>query len=152
MRKIKVLERRVMPPMKTDFTELTLGPVITIKSEPDEMPQDFLIKPDSHLLKQEMLIKEEPMDCDSEMAATGHTGENPSLADLDSLTDLLQIPSDFKVDLDTLTTDIDTFDTTSSSSGSHFEFSCTPDVSDIICDIGVSNNWVETTFAEFINC
>ncbi|KAG8281040.1 Transcription factor SOX-4 [Homalodisca vitripennis] len=152
MRKIKVLERRVIPPMKTDFTELTLGPVITIKSEPDDMQQDFLIKPDSHLLKQELLIKEEPMDCDSEMAATGHTGENPSLADLDSLTDLLQIPSDFKVDLDTLTTDIDTFDTTSSSSGSHFEFSCTPDVSDIICDIGVSNNWVETTFAEFINC
>uniref|UniRef100_A0A1B6LJ03 Uncharacterized protein n=1 Tax=Graphocephala atropunctata TaxID=36148 RepID=A0A1B6LJ03_9HEMI len=99
-----------------------------------------------------MLIKEEPMDCESEMAATGRTGENPTLADLDSLTDLLQIPSDFKVDLDTLTTDIDTFDTTSSSSGSHFEFSCAPDVSEIIYDIGVSNNWVETTFAEFINC
>lgn len=99
-------------------------------------------------------IKEEPIECESETAATGSSrpGENPSLADLDSLTDLLQIPSDFKVDLDTLTTDLDSFDTASSSSGSHFEFSCTPDVSDMLSDIGVNNDWVDTSFASLINC
>lgn len=145
VRRIKVLERRVLPPMKAEFTELTLGPVITIKSEPEDISQEFLIKPEA------AVIKQEPMDCESEMAATGGTGENPSLADLDSLTDLLQIPSDFKVDLDTLTTDIDTFDTASSSSGSHFEFTCNPDVSDMLCDIGTTG-WAETTFADLINC
>ncbi|XP_021932033.1 transcription factor sox-2-like isoform X1 [Zootermopsis nevadensis] len=99
-------------------------------------------------------IKEEPVECESETAATGATraGENPSLADLDSLTDLLQISSDFRVDLDTLTTDLDSFDTASSSSGSHFEFSCTPDVSDMLSDIGVNNDWVDTSFASLINC
>jgi transcription factor SOX4/11/12 (SOX group C) len=99
-------------------------------------------------------IKEEPIECESETAATGasRAGENPSLADLDSLTDLLQIPSDFRVDLDTLTTDLDSFDTASSSSGSHFEFSCTPDVSDMLHDIGVNNDWVDTSFASLINC
>lgn len=70
---------------------------------------------------------------------------NPSLADLYSLTDLLQIqPSDFKIDLDmeTITTDLDTFETASSSSGSHFEFSCTPDVTDMLSTIGVASDWV----------
>ncbi|XP_017879659.1 transcription factor Sox-11-like [Ceratina calcarata] len=70
---------------------------------------------------------------------------NPSLADLYSLTDLLQIqPSDFKIDLDmeTIATDLDTFETASSSSGSHFEFSCTPDVTDMLSTIGVANDWV----------
>lgn len=73
------------------------------------------------------------------------SGSNPSLADLYSLTDLLQIqPSDFKLDLDmeTITTDLDSFETASSSSGSHFEFSCTPDVTDMLSNIGVSNEWV----------
>ncbi|XP_076637753.1 uncharacterized protein LOC143349956 [Colletes latitarsis] len=73
------------------------------------------------------------------------SANNPSLADLYSLTDLLQIqPSDFKIDLDmeTITTDLDTFETASSSSGSHFEFSCTPDVTDMLSTIGVGNDWV----------
>ena len=99
-------------------------------------------------------IKEEPIECESETAATAatRTGENPSLADLDSLTDLLQIPSDFRVDFDSLTNDLDSFDTASSSSGSHFEFSCTPDVSDMLSDIGVNNDWVDNSFASLINC
>lgn len=148
VRRIKVLERRVLPPIKSKFTDL-IGPVITIKSEPEEVSQEFLIKPEpTFLLKPEpALIKQEPMDCDSELAATGHAGENPSLADLDSLTDLLQIPSDFKVDLDTLTTDIE-FDAASSSSGSHFDLN--PDVSDML-DIG-GCGWAEATFADLINC
>ena len=74
---------------------------------------------------------------------------NPNLADLDSLlqissTDLLQIQADFKLDLDmdTITTDLESFETSSSSSGSHFEFTCTPDVTDMLSDIGVHNEWV----------
>lgn len=137
-RKIKVLERRLYDPVEM---EMSL-PMMIIKKEPDEEVLQ---------VKDEVIIKEEPMDCESELAATGRTGENPSLADLDSLTDLLQIPSDFKVDLENLTTDLDSFDTASSSSGSHFEFSCTPDVSDMLCDyIGVG--WVDSTFANLINC
>lgn len=73
---------------------------------------------------------------------------NHNLDDLDSLlqissTDLLQIQSDFKLDLDmdTITTDLDSFETSSSSSGSHFEFTCTPDVTDMLSSIGVHNEW-----------
>lgn len=86
---------------------------------------------------------------DTTIAATvvklEESANNPSLADLYSLTDLLQIqPSDFKIDLDmeTITTDLDTFETASSSSGSHFEFSCTPDVTDMLSTIGVGSDWV----------
>lgn len=86
---------------------------------------------------------------DTTIAATvvklEESSNNPSLADLYSLTDLLQIqPSDFKIDLDmeTITTDLDTFETASSSSGSHFEFSCTPDVTDMLSTIGVGSDWV----------
>lgn len=73
---------------------------------------------------------------------------NHNLGDLDSLlqissTDLLQIQPDFKLDLDmdTITTDLDSFETSSSSSGSHFEFTCTPDVTDMLSSIGVHNEW-----------
>lgn len=117
--------------------------VVLIKSE----PMDY----------DESSIKEEPLEFDPEAVSTRvaltRVGENPSLADLDSLTDLFQITSDFRVDLDTLTTDLDSFDTASSSSGSHFEFSCTPDMSDMLSDIGVTNNdWVDTSFSNLINC
>ncbi|KAI4483706.1 hypothetical protein M0804_007966 [Polistes exclamans] len=74
---------------------------------------------------------------------------DPSLADLYSLTDLLQIQqSDFKIDIDmeTIATDLDTFETASSSSGSHFEFSCTPDVTDMLSNIGNSTEWTENCF------
>lgn len=126
--KMKVLEPRVDIPIKM---EDSLGPLMAIKTEPED----------------EVIIKQEPMECDSELAATGRTGENPSLADLDSLTDLLQIPSDFRFIFDSLTTDLDSFDTASSRSGSHFEFTCAaPDVSDMLSDIGMSNEWVDSTF------
>ncbi|KAI4502340.1 hypothetical protein M0802_002252 [Mischocyttarus mexicanus] len=74
---------------------------------------------------------------------------NPSLADLYSLTDLLQIqPSDFKIDIDmeTIATDLDTFETASSSSGSHFEFSCTPDVTDMLSKLENNTAWVDNCF------
>lgn len=56
--------------------------------------------------------------------------------------DLLRMPSDFKVEVDELNSDLD-FDAVSTSSGSHFEFS---DVSDMLSDIGVSNDcWPDLT-------
>lgn len=106
-------------------------------------------------LDQGYLIKEELRDVgQTPMMACGapikmediklEPSASDSLADLDSLSDLLQIqPSDFKLDLDmdTITTDLDSFETASSSSGSHFEFSCTPDVTVMLSDIGVNNEW-----------
>lgn len=52
--------------------------------------------------------------------------------ELDSLTDFLENPAMY---IDGLA-DIDNLETASSSSGSHFEFSCTPDVSDMLSEIG----------------
>ncbi|XP_064119832.1 transcription factor SOX-2-like isoform X1 [Macrobrachium nipponense] len=86
-------------------------------------------------------IKLEPLEIKQEPPA-----ESP-LGDLDSLSDFLQIPSDdFKVEVDEINSDLD-FDAVSTSSGSHFEFS---DVSDMLSDIGVSNDcWVDIGI---INC
>ena len=87
------------------------------------------------------------------MSSTAGGGES-SLSDLDSITDLFSLPSDMKLDIDTLAAadDLDSIDSASLSSGSHFEFSCTPDVSDMLMDIGVSNDWVDKSFANLIDC
>ena len=91
--------------------------------------------------------KQEVRDCSVEMDGSGS-----SLADLDCLTDLLggsqncQSGPDqlLKLELIDSLDDDDKLDTcwesgsSSSSGGSHFEFSCTPDVSDMLSDIGVS--------------
>lgn len=156
-----LLEMKFNPATTTcPLTSTTATTMATNHERRDYANQFVLTRPDSvkcikmEPIEYDITIKEEPIECESETAATGATrnGENPSLADLDSLTDLLQIPSDFRVDLDTLTTDLDSFDTASSSSGSHFEFSCTPDVSDMLSDIGVNNDWVDNSFASLINC
>ncbi|ROT80147.1 Sox14 protein [Penaeus vannamei] len=85
-------------------------------------------------------IKLEPLDIKQEPPSES------TLADLDSLTDLLQMPTDFKVEVDEINSDLD-FDAVSTSSGSHFEFS---DVSDMLSDIGVSNDcWADIGI---INC
>ncbi|XP_042887400.1 transcription factor SOX-4-like [Penaeus japonicus] len=85
-------------------------------------------------------IKMEPLDIKQEPPSES------TLADLDSLTDLLQMPTDFKVEVDEINSDLD-FDAVSTSSGSHFEFS---DVSDMLSDIGVSNDcWADIGI---INC
>ncbi|GBP51988.1 Putative transcription factor SOX-14 [Eumeta japonica] len=72
------------------------------------------------------------------------------LSELYSITDLLPLPADCEVDLEALTTDMDSFETASSSSGSHFEFSCTPDVSDMLSEIGVAGDWVDHTFSSYL--
>ena len=72
--------------------------------------------------------------------------EVSSLVDLESLTDLLS-GDQVKVELDgDLDNHLDTWESGSSSSsgGSHFEFSCTQDVSDMLSDIGVSEaDWID---------
>ncbi|KAA0197546.1 hypothetical protein HAZT_HAZT009188 [Hyalella azteca] len=57
------------------------------------------------------------------------------ISGMDAIDDLLRMPGEFKVEVDELNSDLD-FDAVSTSSGSHFEFS---DVSDMLSDIGVSN-------------
>ena len=88
-------------------------------------------------------VKQEPIRTATSNLATGINGNtvtvkledptNPSLADLDSLTDLL--PTDLDLDIDTITTDLDSFETASSSRDSHFAFTGTPDVNDMLTDI-----------------
>lgn len=88
-------------------------------------------------LELEPTIKEEPMDKDGF-----------GLAELDCLTDLIQLPVDM-MDLDSLATELDpSFDSGSSSAGSHFEFN--PDVSDMI-DVGVNSaEW--GSFPSSVHC
>ncbi|KAL5245448.1 hypothetical protein ACI65C_012858 [Semiaphis heraclei] len=82
-------------------------------------------------------VKQEPMDCESETAALGRVGENPSLADLESLDDLIQMNSDFKMDIDIgLSSDIENG---SVRPGSHLEFSCPSDMTDILSHMGVTS-------------
>ncbi|XP_023941600.2 putative transcription factor SOX-14 isoform X2 [Bicyclus anynana] len=75
--------------------------------------------------------------------------DQTDLTDLYSITDLLPLPADCEVDLDALT-DMESFETASSSSGSHFEFSCTPDVSDMLSEIGVAGDWDDHTFSSYL--
>ena len=72
-------------------------------------------------------LKLEPLDIKTEPIS----GMDTSIMD-----DLLRMPEDFKVEVDEMNSDLD-FDAVSTSSGSHFEFS---DVSDMLSDIGVSND------------
>uniref|UniRef100_T1J9C1 HMG box domain-containing protein n=1 Tax=Strigamia maritima TaxID=126957 RepID=T1J9C1_STRMM len=69
-------------------------------------------------------------------------GIGSSLTDLDNLTDLLL--DDWKMEMNTIT-DLETYDT--SSSNSHFDFPdyTTPEVSDMISDIGMSSDWLDTS-------
>ncbi|XP_003246175.1 uncharacterized protein LOC100571300 [Acyrthosiphon pisum] len=83
-------------------------------------------------------VKQEPMDCESETAALGRVGENPSLADLECLDDLIQMPSDFKMDIDCLSSDMDNGSVRQSS---HLEFTCTSDMTDILSHMGVTPDW-----------
>ncbi len=96
-------------------------------------------------------IKQEPNLMMS--STTSGTGES-SLADLDSLTDLFSLPTDMRLDIDTLTgtDDLDSIDSASLSSGSHLEFYNAPEVNDMLMDIGVSNEWADNSFANLIDC
>ena len=68
------------------------------------------------------------------------------MVDLESLADILS-GEPIKNELDgDLESHFDTWESGSSSSsgGSHFEFSCTQDVSDMLSDIGVSEtDWID---------
>ena len=111
--------------------------------------EDLLGAYNNELLKQECVqepIKEEPQ------VHTPDTG----LADLDSLTDLLQMPSNFKMEIDDL--DLSYWDEPAAA-GSHLDFSCTKEMSDILSNIGVNNdimlatknNDIFSSFSSYIN-
>lgn len=95
------------------------------------------------------VVKQEPLDCESESAALGRVGENPSLADLESLDDLIEMPSDFKMDIDCLSSDLDSGSVRQSS---HLEFSCTSDMTDILNHMGVTADcWEDGPLGRLIN-
>ncbi|XP_015593742.1 transcription factor sox-2 [Cephus cinctus] len=122
-----------------------LDPAFTIKEEPMETAATTTITVGNIALNTVSGSGCSPANTTSTASVKMEETGNPSLADLESLTDLLQIqPSDFKLDLDmdTITKDLESFETTSSSSGSHFDFCATPDVSDMLSNIGVSSEWI----------
>lgn len=90
-------------------------------------------------------IKDEPLELSEHCA---HARDGFGLAELDCLTDLIQLPTSI-MDLDSLATELDpSFDSGSSSAGSHFEFN--PDVSDML-DVGVSTaEW--GSFPSSVHC
>ncbi|KAK6642432.1 hypothetical protein RUM43_003934 [Polyplax serrata] len=126
--------------------------ILPFKPEPMDVTTDDVERID---IKEELVIKEEPIELVNDSISVNKVGDNYDLADLDCLTDLIQIPADLRVELDTLTSDLDpTFDSASSSSGSHFEFSCDSDVSDVLKGLGFNTTeWVDcTSFPSSVNC
>lgn len=138
------------------LTACQLTPPAKVPSSPSSV-DDQPNSPNSTSLYDDLydgkvVIKTEPGLVTSSTAAATATN---SLTDLDSLTDLLQMPSDFKIDLEGALTDLDAIESASSStSSSHFEFPdyTTPEVSDMISDIGIGNDWLDTSFSSLINC
>ncbi|KAK8750917.1 hypothetical protein OTU49_015056, partial [Cherax quadricarinatus] len=81
-------------------------------------------------------------------------GTHDTLGDLSYLADILQMSPQFPVDLD-LSPELDlescSSSTTTSASGSHFEFSCTPDVADALCDVGLTvSDWLDPSLNNLI--
>lgn len=82
-------------------------------------------------------VKEEPLE---------RLQDASTLDDLDSLEDLFTVGVDFNLDA---LADIDSFETASSSSGSHLDFSCPPNFSDMFTGMGGSV-WGEQN--PFLSC
>lgn len=84
-------------------------------------------------------VKQEPMDCDSESAALGQVGDNPTLADLETLDDLIPM----------ITPDIDL---TTGRQSSHLEFQCPTEMSDILNGMGVNaGDWEDGSLGRIMN-
>lgn len=118
----------------------------------DDTIEVDVIDDDDAFLQDCTFIKSEPDDCESESAAIGPVGENTSLADLDSLTDLLQIPNDFKMELgvdDLPSTGLEAA-TSHCNGATHLEFNCNGEMTEMLSDIGVTNDWVDYTFSNLI--
>ncbi|XP_065225097.1 transcription factor Sox-11-B-like isoform X2 [Planococcus citri] len=126
---------------------ICLSPLMTIKSDPDD---DLCLSKDDDTFLRDCTFKSEPDDCESESAAIGPVGENPSLADLDSLTDLLQIPNDFKMELEVVD-ELPAGLGGNANGATHLEFNCNEEMTEMLSDIGVTNDWVDYTFANLMN-
>lgn len=84
-------------------------------------------------------VKQEPMDCDSESAALGQVGDNPTLADLETLDDLIPM----------ITQDIDI---NTGRQSSHLEFQCPTEMSDILNGMGVTaGDWEDSSLGQIMN-
>lgn len=88
----------------------------------------------------------------SSQVSSPATSSNVTLSALDDLSDDLQLESNWAQELGSFNltpiSDLDTLDTASSSSGSHFEFPdyASPEVSDIL-----GEDWADTSLANLIN-
>uniref|UniRef100_A0A6V7KW81 HMG box domain-containing protein n=1 Tax=Bracon brevicornis TaxID=1563983 RepID=A0A6V7KW81_9HYME len=101
-----------------------------VKEEPMEVPSANVVLPGLQSVHNSTIKMEEHTNT---VAADG------SLADLDSLTDLFQIPPGLDIDMEQISSSLGPdFETESSSSGSHFEFTSNPDVTDML---GLNNEW-----------
>lgn len=141
---IRDISHTLITPIKKELG--CLSPLLCMKPDSED---DLLSKDDDTFLRDCTFIKSEPDDCESETAAIGPVGENPSLADLDSLTDLLPIPNDFKMELGV----VDDFTSTGlegSNTATHLEFNCNGEMTEMLSDIGVTNDWVDYTFSNLI--
>lgn len=135
--------------LKADSEEDLL---VAAATKDDAIEVDVIDDDDAAFLQDCTFIKSEPDDCESESAAIGPVGENPSLADLDSLTDLLQIPNDFKMELgvdDLPSTGLEAA-TSHCNGATHLEFNCNGEMTEMLSDIGVTNDWVDYTFSNLI--
>ncbi|CAL4068305.1 unnamed protein product [Meganyctiphanes norvegica] len=83
--------------------------------------------------------------------ATPTRDVHDTLGDLSYLADILQMSPEFPVDLD-LSPDLDleSCSSSTSASGSHFEFSCTPDVADVLSDVGLNGDWMDPSLNSLI--
>lgn len=145
-----------LPPVKK---ELCFSPFLGMKADSDDdlLSKDDVVDDDDDddenedtFLRDCPFIKTEPDDCESEAAAIGPVGENPSLADLDSLTDLLQIPNDFKMELGVVDDLSSSGLEGSGNTATHLEFNCNEEMTEMLSDIGVTNDWVDYTFNNLI--
>lgn len=104
---------------------------------PEIITPDQMIEP---LTKQCLYINAEPLVIKSVSdARSGSFRDEYSLADLDTLTDLLQVPSDASC------VPLDTWDSGSSTSGgSHFEFNNDFDLGDMLPSEGLQYDWMDS--------
>ena len=119
-----------LPPSPVSYHSFSDNDKFSDEDEPSNNRDVLLASPGCNSRNESVfrtVLKTEPMDVKQEVISPMDT----MIAD-----DLLEIHDEFKFEVDEVNSDLD-FDTVSTSSGSHFEFS---DVSDMLSDIGVSND------------
>lgn len=131
---------------------LVKGDQLLVKAEPLSSP---FLEQESN---ESFFVKEEPLDCESETAALGRVGINPSLNDHDLHNHSIAMNDDGSLtslsldDLDSMDIDTLTAELNAASGGpetafgfirhsSHLEFACPSTLGDILNTIGIPPDW-----------